>query len=123
MTETWVASLTVGLALGTATAMVVRWYLLRSRSDRLLNNRFAIRLGQVVVVTAVCGGLLMLQVFHDRMGIKRHSASYYAAIYAFLFSCFTPLFFVLRGELRWRKSVQLEHKSSALEDTNKNRPS
>jgi hypothetical protein len=110
MTPTLIAAL-AGTLLGSAFSGAVGWYLLRSRSYRMVGNRLVIRFGQVVVFITMCGGLFLLQVFDGLMGIKRHSFPYYAAIYAYLFGCCCVLFFVLRAELRWRKSVGLDRKT------------
>jgi hypothetical protein len=97
-----------GLALGSGCAGAVGWSLILTRSHRIVKNRFVIRLGQVVVLISMCGGLLLLQVLDEYMDIKRHSPPYYAAVYAYIFGCICVLFFALRAELRWRKSVGVD---------------
>jgi hypothetical protein len=101
-----------GLLLGCASAGTVSWYLLLSRSYRAVKNRIAIRLGQLVTLVSICGGLLLIQVFEAHLGIKRHSAPYYAAVWSFLFGSICVMFFSLRADLRWRKSVGLYRKAN-----------
>jgi hypothetical protein len=99
-----------GLLLGCASAGAVSWYLVLSRSYRAVKNRIAIRLGQLVTLVSICGGLLLIQVFEAHLGIKRHSAPYYAAVWSFLFGFICVMFLALRVDLRWQKSVGLYRK-------------
>lgn len=100
-----------GLLLGCASAGAVSWYLLLSRSYRAVRNRTAIRLGQFVTLVSICGSLLLVQVSETHLGIKRHSAPYYSVIWSFLFGFICLLFFALRADLRWQKSVGLNGKA------------
>jgi hypothetical protein len=109
MQSTLIAALT-GLLLGCASAGAMGWYLLLSRSYRKVNNRFAIRLGQLLAVICVGGGLFLLQVLDKQLYIKRHSSPYYVGVGGFLFGCVCIIFFALRADLRWQKSVGLDRK-------------
>jgi hypothetical protein len=110
VTVTLIATL-VGLLLGCASAGAVAWCLLFSRSHRKVNNRFVIHLAQLFVVIAIGGGLFLIQVFDDHLGIKRHSSPYYAAQFAYVISAACVMFLAVRAELRWRKSVGLDGKT------------
>jgi zinc transporter ZupT len=102
-----------GLLLGCASAGAVSWYLVLSRSYRAVKNRIAIRLGQLVTLVSICGGLLLIQVLEAHLRIKRHSASYYyAAVWSFLFGFICVMFLALRVDLRWQKSVGLYRKAN-----------
>ena len=83
-------------------------YLLLSRSYRKVNNRFVIHLGQLSVVISIAGGLFLIQVLGEQLGTKRHSSLYYAAFWAFILGCGCVIFFSLRADLRWQKSVGLD---------------
>ena len=109
MTVTLIATL-MGLILGCASVGAVAWCLLLSRSYRKVNNRFVIHLAQLFVVISIGGGLLLIQVFDEHLGIKRHSSPYHAAQFAYAVSAACVMFLAVRAELRWRKSVGLDRK-------------
>jgi drug/metabolite transporter (DMT)-like permease len=100
-----------GLLLGCASAGAFGWYLLRSRSFRKMHNRFVIRLGQVLALISIGGGLFLIQVFDKYLGIKGHSPPYYAALWAYLGGFICVAFFALRADLLWQKSVGLSRKT------------
>jgi len=109
MQVTLIAAL-AGILLGCALAGAMCWYLLLSRPYRKVNNRIAIRLGQLLALVSIGGGLLLLQVLDAQWGIKCHSSPYYAALWAYLFGWICVMFFTLRADLRWQKSVGLDRK-------------
>ena len=74
----------------------------------MVHNQFVIRLGQIIVLATMVGGLFLLHLFDERLGIRRHSPPQYVATYAYVFGCICVLFFVLRAERRWRKSARLD---------------
>jgi hypothetical protein len=59
---------------------------------------------------SVGGGLLLHQVLDAPLDIKRHSSPYYAGLWAYLFVWIGVIFFALRADLRWQKSVGLYRK-------------
>lgn len=101
-----------GLLLGCASAALVGWSMLLSRSYRKANNRIAIRLCQFSVLISIGGGLLLIQVLERYLAVKWHSFSYYAAIWAYLTGCICVTFFALRADIRWQKSAGPEGKTS-----------
>jgi hypothetical protein len=110
MMVTVVATL-AGLLLGCALAGAFGWYLLRSRSYWRVQNRFVIRLGQILALISIGGGLFLIQVFDKYLGIKRYSPPYYGALWGYLGGFICVAFFALRADLRWKKSVELSHKT------------
>jgi hypothetical protein len=63
MMVTVVATL-AGLLLGCALAGAFGWYLLRSRSYRRVQNRFVIRLGQILALISIGANWLKNRSFH-----------------------------------------------------------
>jgi Ni/Fe-hydrogenase subunit HybB-like protein len=110
MTVTLIASLE-GLAVGCAAAAVASLCLLLSRSQRRVKNRFVMRLCQLLVLGSVIGGLLAIQVLEQLMHIKRHTTSYYAIIWGYLAGYFCVVFFALRADFRWQKSIGLDRET------------
>ena len=110
MTVSLIATL-VGLLLGRASAGAASWCLLLSRSHRKVNNRFVIHLTQLFVVISIGGGLFLIQVFDEHLGIKPRSSPYYAAQFAYAISVVCVVFLAIRAELRWRKSVGLDRRT------------
>ena len=96
------------------------WYLLLTRSYRQVRNLIFIRLGQLLVGILSIGTLLLLFSFCDAMGIIRQSSPYDAALYAYTISCTCVILFVVRAEIRWRKSVGLDDKALMSKQRNKN---
>ena len=82
-----------------------------SRSHRRVNNLLAIRLGQLLVVVSIGTGLLLITAFDEDFGIVRHSSPHYATLWAFVATCASGLFFALREDLRWQKSVGSDPKA------------
>jgi drug/metabolite transporter (DMT)-like permease len=109
MQITLIAALT-GVLLGCVLAGAMCWYLVLSRPYRKESNRIATRLGQFLAVISVGGGLFLLQMRDTQLDIKRHSSPYYAAVWAYLFGWICIMFFALRADLRWQKSVGLDRK-------------
>lgn len=96
-----------GFTLGCASAGAVGCYMLYSRPYRKARNRIVIHSGQAFVLISFLGGLLLLQDLEQHFSIPRHSSSYYAAMYAHVLGLVCVVFFVLRAEFRWRRSVGL----------------
>jgi hypothetical protein len=109
-----------GLLLGSAWAGAVGWYFFLSRSYRRVRNLIVIGLGYLLVGTLGIGSLLLLISFCDLMGITRQSSSHDAALYAYTISCTCVVFFVVRAEIRWRKSIGLDDKTLMSNQRNKN---
>jgi hypothetical protein len=118
VTATLIATF-AGLLFGSAWAGAVGWYLLLTRSYRQVRNLIVIRLGYLLVGTVSIGSLLLLLSLCDVMGIARQSFSLNAALYAYTISCACVAFFVGRSEIRWRKSVGLDHKTLMLNQRSK----
>ncbi len=118
MTATLIATF-AGMLLGSAWAGAVGWYLLLTRSYRQVRNLIVIGLGYVLVGTVSIGSLLLLFSFCDVMGIPRQSSSHYAALYAYTISSTCVMFFAVRAETRWRKSVGLDGKTVMSNQRNK----
>jgi len=110
MTAILIATL-AGLLLGTAWAGAAGWYLLLTRSYRRVRNLIVIGLGYLLFPALCIGSLLLLFSFCDMVGINHRSSSGSAALYAFAISCASVMFFIVRAESRWRKSVGLDDKS------------
>jgi hypothetical protein len=109
-----------GLLFGSAWVGAMGWYLLLTRSYRQVRNLIFIRLGQLLVGIVSIGTLLLLFSFCDAMGITRQSSPYDAALYAYATSSACAMFFAVRAEIRWRKSVGLDHKTLMSKQRNKN---
>ncbi|HTQ60326.1 MAG TPA: hypothetical protein VMI32_08895 [Candidatus Solibacter sp.] len=101
------AGLLFGIAWGGGAAS----FLIFTRSYRMANKRLMVHLGQIVVLATGVGWLLLLQLFDERIGIKRHSLPQYVAAYACFCGWIFVLFFAVRAERRWRKLVGLDSKA------------
>lgn len=96
-----------GFTLGCATAGVISLYMFFSRPYRKARNRLVILFGQVFVVVSVVTSLVMLQKLEQFFSVVRHSSAYYSAMDADAFGMLCGVFFVLRGERRWRRASGL----------------
>ena len=110
MTDTLIGMF-AGLLLGCASAGAVGWCLLLTRSYREVNNRLVIRFAQLFVAIAIGGGLMLTLTLIERLGIHRHSSQLYAALWAYIIGGMSVMFFALRADIRWQKSVGLDRKT------------
>jgi hypothetical protein len=110
----------LGLALGSAAAIVLALFLLLTRATRRVRNVLAIGVGYVVMGSSAIGSALLLLVVSDRLGIGRHSSQHYAALYAYAISYACGCALAVRGEIRWRRSVGLDDKSLMSAQNRKN---
>ena len=108
-----------GLLFGSAWTAAVGCYLFLTRSYRRVRNPIVIGLGYLLVGTVGIGSLLLLFSLCDVMGIARQSSPRDAALCAYTLSCTCVMFFVVRSEIRWRKSVGLDNKTLILNQRNK----
>lgn len=105
--NTELVGLLAGAVLGVAWTAIIASYLFYTRSYRRTLNQFVIRFGQLLVGILGIGSLLLLASFWEHIGILRRSSAYYASLYAFAFTSGCGIFFAVRAEIRWRKSVGL----------------
>jgi hypothetical protein len=101
-----------GFIVGCSAAGAIGLCVLFSRPYRKENNRFAIHLAQIFVVASICGSLLLIQILDGRLGVEHHSPSYYAFRGAYLIALICAVFFVLKADLRWQKSVGMGKKTN-----------
>jgi hypothetical protein len=114
MTVTLIVIL-AGFLLGCASAALIGWSMLLLRTYR--DNRIAIRLYQFSVLISIGGGLLLIQVLEQYLAVKRHSHPYYAAIWAYITGSICATFFARRADIRWKKSIGPDRKTSQLAAT------
>jgi hypothetical protein len=100
-----------GLLFGAAWGGGAAAFLMLTRSYRTANERFRVHLAQIVVLATAFGWLLVLQRFDEFMGITSHSPPRYVAAYACFCGWIGVLFFAVRAERRWRKSVGVDGKT------------
>jgi drug/metabolite transporter (DMT)-like permease len=98
----------LGVALGSAAAIVLGLFLLLTRAARRVRNIVVIGVGYVVIGSSAIGSALLLLAICDRLGIGRHSSQHYAALYAYAISYACGCVLAVRGEIRWRRSVGLD---------------
>src|ERR1700744_3005034 len=98
-----IVNMVVSCAIGCLAAGIVGLCFWFSRSHRKAKNRVAILLCQLSVMTSVLGGLFLVAKL-ERAAAPCDPAASRPALYAFLVGLFSVGFFVVRSELRWRRS-------------------
>jgi hypothetical protein len=99
----------LGVVFGSALATVLGLYFFLTRSSRQRRNGFVFALGYFLVCGSSIGSLLLLFNICDRLGFGRSTSQHYAASRSYVVSVVIGVFFILRAEMKWRKSVGLWH--------------
>jgi hypothetical protein len=97
----------LGGAVGGGAASFLRF----TRTNPAREKRVLKHVRQIVVLASAIGWLILLRLFDERLGIKRHSPPQYAATYACFLAWILVLFFAVRTERRWQKSLRPEGKA------------
>ena len=87
------------------------WYLMASRAYRRARNLLVFGLGYFFLVGISVGSLLLMFRAVDGLGVARHSSQHYAALYSYTASLAGSMYFCVRSEIRWRRSIGLHDKT------------
>jgi len=104
-----------GLALGVSGAVLVAAYMFYTRSSRMAQNQYAIRLGQLLGGGLFLGSLFLLLRLCERIGI--HTPGYDLSLGACLSGFVCVTFFAGRAEIRWRRSRGLGPTNTPTKNT------
>ena len=100
-----------GLLLGSASSGVLGCYLRFTRSHRQARNPLVLAVGYLLIGIVALGSLLILLWSDERLGIPRRGDAYHAGLGSYAAAGASVAFFVVRAEIRWRKSSGLDAKS------------
>ncbi len=106
-----------GLVFGVSWTALVAAYLFYTRSSRMANNQYVIRLGQLLVGGLSIGSLLLLLRLGEQIGFVIRTHPYYMSLYTFVLSSGCAMFLAVRAETRWRKSSGLDQTTTASHNT------
>lgn len=96
----------VGLIVGTICFGVLALSLWFTRSYRQARN--PIVLGLLYLLFPALGiGSLILRALNESLGIVRQSTAYYVELYCYAGAGAVVVFFAIRAEMRWRRSIGL----------------
>ena len=103
-------TIVLGMVLGSWASGVCGWFFWSTRSYRRARNMLVIYIAQLVSLVSVVGSVVLLLTVLGRMGVDR-TLQGDAALWAYAASVACGVFLVVLAEIRWRKSVGLDHKN------------
>jgi hypothetical protein len=105
--DAMVIAAVVGLIVGTICFGVLALSLWFTRSYRQARNPIVLGLLYLLFAPLGIGSLLFLRALNESLGIVRQSTAYYAELYCYASAGAVVVFFAIRAEMRWRRSIGL----------------